>query len=313
MMSRFLKTTKNKIIAAAIAAVVLFCLVIELGQLVPSLGIPSWNELLAMVGLAEPYVVPEGELQVHFIDVGNADCVLIRQGDCNVLIDAGERGDGEKILGYLSNRGVSKLDLVIATHPHADHIGAMTEVIENIPISRFVMSFMPESATPTSSTYLDMLSALDAKKIPVDEATPGTQYSIGTARLTVLAPLAESEEANNVSVVTRLTFGDRSFLFMGDAETTVERDLLSSGRPLTADVIKVGHHGSDSSSSQAFLSAVKPSIVMIPCGAGNSYGHPHAAALLRMEKTGAKIYRADIHGDVCIVSDGDSLTVKTQK
>lgn len=312
-MALFSKKTKKKLYAAVAAAVVIFCLVIELGQRIPSLGIPGWDDLFANADLASTPVTPEGELQVYFIDVGNADSILIRQGEVNALIDAGERGDGDNVLTYLNQQGVKKLDLVIATHPHADHIGGMTDVIEGIAIDKFVMSFMPEDETPTTATYLNMLTALDEKSIPVEEAKPGAVYTLGTAQLTVLAPLSESDEANNISVVTRLTFGERSFLFMGDAETAVENELLFSGRPLSADVIKVGHHGSNTSSSQAFLSKVAPKYAIVPCGEGNSYGHPHDEVLTRLEKMGVTIYRADVHGHIAITTDGKTLTFSTQK
>ncbi len=312
-MALFSKKTKKKIISAVSVAVLIFCLVIELGQLVPSLGIPSWDELFANADLASPSVTPEGELQVCFIDVGNADSILIRQGEVNALIDAGERGDGDDVLAYLNNQGVKKLDLVIATHPHADHIGGMADVINGIPVDKFVMSFMPEDETPTSATYLNMLEALDNKSVPVEEAKPGAVYSLGTAQLTVLAPISESDEANNISVVTRLTFGERSFLFMGDAETDVEKELLTTGRPLSADVIKVGHHGSNTSSSQTFLTKVDPDYAIVPCGKGNSYGHPHSEVLTRLGKMGVTVYRADVHGHIAVATDGKNLTISTQK
>lgn len=312
-MALFKKKTRKKLYAAVVAAVVIFCLVIELGHLVPSLGIPGWDELFANANLSSSPVTPEGELQVMFIDVGNADSILIRQGEVSALIDAGERGDGDDVLAYLNAQGVKKLDLVIATHPHADHIGGMADVINGIPVDKFVMSFMPDDETPTTATYLNMLTALDEKSVPVEEASPGTVYPLGTAQLTVLGPLSETDEANNISVVTRLTFGERSFLFMGDAEKDVEKELLQSGRTLSADVLKVGHHGSNTSSSQAFLSVVDPDIAIVPCGKGNSYDHPHAEVLSRLEKLGATIYRADVHGHISIVTDGKNLDVSTQK
>ena len=312
-MAFFTKKTKKKLCAAVAAAVVIFCVVIELGQLVPSLGIPGWDELFAGAYFSSTPVTPEGELQVYFIDVGNADSILIRQGEVNALIDAGERGDGDDVLAYLNAQGVDKLDLVIATHPHADHIGGMADVINGITIDTFVMSFMPEDETPTSATYLNMLTALDEKNVTVEEAEPGAEYALGTARLMVLAPLSESNEANNISVVTRLTFGERSFLFMGDAEKDVEEELLLSGRTLSADVLKVGHHGSNTSSSQAFLSAVAPDYAIVPCGVGNSYDHPHAEVLSRLTKLGVTIYRADVHGHIAIVTDGKNLDISTQK
>ena len=309
----FSKKTRKKIIAAVAAAMLIFCLVIELGQLMPSLGIPSWDELFSNAELSSTSVTPDGELQVYFIDVGNADSILIRQGEVNALIDAGERGDGDDVLAYLNTQGVKKLDLVIATHPHADHIGGMADVINGIPVDKFVMSFMPEDETPTSATYLSMLEALDEHNVPVEEAKPGTVYPLGTAQLTVLAPLSDSDEANNISVVTRLAFGKRSFLFMGDAATEVDDELLASGRTLAADVIKVGHHGSNTSSSQALLNKVDPDFAVIPCGKGNSYNHPHSEVLSRLEKMGITIYRADVHGHIAFSTDGENLTISTQK
>ncbi len=304
---------QRRLITVFIAAFLLFCLIIELGQLVPSLGIPSWDALFTSAGFSGQSVTAEGELQVHFIDVGNADSILIRQGEVSALIDAGERGDGDKIYEYLRKQGVNELDLVVATHPHADHIGGMTKIIENMPVGTFLMSFMPPENTPTSSTYLSMLEALDDKNIPVKEATPDAVYTIGTAQLTVLAPLEPSDNANNISVVTRLTFGQRCFLFTGDAETAVEKAILTSGRTVKADVLKVGHHGSNTSSSLAWLKRVAPSYAVVPCGVGNSYGHPHVEVLERLEELGTSVLRADVAGHIVFTSDGKSLTVSTQK
>ncbi|MBQ4613210.1 MAG: MBL fold metallo-hydrolase [Clostridia bacterium] len=312
-MARKRKFKQSRLYAIVAAAVLVFCAVIQIGQYIPSLGIPSWDELFASAGFSEPSAAPEGELQVHFIDVGNADCILIRQGEASALIDAGERGDGDLILAHLNSLGVSKLDIVIATHPHADHIGAMAEVVNTLPIGKFVMSFMPESETPTTATYLNMLEALDDKQVPVDEASPGAVYELGTARLTVLAPLEESKEENNISVVTRLTFGERSFLFMGDAETEVEKKLLTDGAVLTADVLKVGHHGSSTSSSYAFLQRVSPQYAVIPCGVDNSYDHPSDKVLARLDDLNATIYRADVHGHIVFTTDGKKLDVSTEK
>ncbi len=312
-MALFGKRTRKKLIAAVVAAVVIFCVVVEIGQFVPGLGIPSWDDLFAMANLSNSSVTPEGELHVYFLDVGNADSILIRQGKVNALIDAGERGDGDDILEFLNTQGVDKLDLVIATHPHADHIGGMADVINAIPIDRFVMSFMPEDETPTSATYLDMLTALDNKRVPVEEAKVGAVYTLGTAQLTVLSPITESDEANNISVVTRLTFGERRFLFMGDAEKEVEKQLLTSLSALSADVIKVGHHGSDSSSLPSFMEKVNPQFAVIPCGQGNSYGHPHTKTLSLLDTMGVRVYRSDVHGHILMTTDGKQLQISTQK
>ena len=237
----------------------------------------------------------------------------MRQGESNLLIDAGERGDSEEILEYLSRHGVSKLDLVVATLAHADHIGSMAKVIDALPVGRFVMAYMPEAETPTTATYLDMLEVLDEKAVPIDEAKPGTVYEVGTARLQVLAPLEESGDANDMSVVTRLTFGEKAFLFTGDAGTEVEKELQASGYPLRADVLKVSHHGSTTGNSKAFLQAVAPSYAVITCGEDNSYGHPHREVLLLLNQLETQVYRCDTHGHVVFTSDGETIRVETDK
>lgn len=297
---------KHKKLAYSLLAVVLLAvLLVEL--------LVGWDQVMIRTGLTPSPVTVEGEMEVHFIDVGNADSILIRQGEQNLLIDAGERGDVDDILTYLQQHGVEKLDLVIATHPHADHIGAMDQVIKNHPIAKFVMSFMPEEATPTTATYEKMLTALDQKNVVVEEAKPGTVYELGEARVQILAPLKETEETNDMSVVTRVTFGQHSFLFTGDAGTAVEKQLLSSEFDLKADVLKVSHHGSTTGNSDKFLKKVNPTYAVIPCGADNDYGHPHQEILNRLNKRKIPFYRADVYGDIVITTDGKTLTVKTEK
>jgi len=312
--SRSSLTKKQKKLLRMITLVlVAVCLLIELAGRIPGLSFSGWSDIYRALGLAPQTVTAEGELEVHFIDVGNADCILVRQGEKTLLIDAGERGDDDEILEYLGRHGVTSLDLVVATHAHADHIGGMADVIEALPVDTFIMAFMPEEETPTTSTYLSMLEALDEKSVTVEEAEPGTVYELGTARLQVLAPLEESKDTNDMSVVTRLTFGDRAFLFTGDAGTDVEKQLLNSTYPLQADVLKLGHHGSNTSNSAAFLRRISPQYAIIPCGLNNSYGHPHQEVLDRLEEQQITFYRSDVHGSVVFTTDGTALTVETEK
>lgn len=273
----------------------------------------GWRQVMIWTGFTPSPVTVEGEMEVHFIDVGNADSILVRQGDKNLLIDAGERGDVDDILTYFEQHGIYHLDMVIATHPHADHIGAMDQVIKNLPISKFVMSFMPEEATPTTATYEKMLTALDQKNVVVEEAKPGAVYELGEARVQILAPLKETEETNDMSVVTRVTFGQHAFLFTGDAGTAVEKQLLNSDFDLKADVLKVSHHGSTTGNSDKFLKKVAPTYAVIPCGSDNDYGHPHQEIIDRLNKRKIPFYRADVYGDIVITSDGNALTIKTEK
>ena len=214
MKRSYTKKQKKFLYALALVAIAI-CLVVELIGMIPGVSFNGWSDVGIALGLTPSPVTPEGELEVHFLDVGNADCILVRQGDQTMLIDAGEADDQERILKYLQQHGVQKLDLVIATHPHADHIGSMAAVIKQYPIGRFVMSFMRDEATPTTRVYTKMLEALDSCGVTVDEAVPGTEYALGTARVQLLAPFEAVDEANDVSVVCRLSFGNRAFVFTG--------------------------------------------------------------------------------------------------
>lgn len=312
-MKRSYTKQQKKLLYTLAAIAVVICLVVELIGMIPGVPFNGWSDIGIALGLTPSPVIPEGELEVHFLDVGNADCILVRQGDKTMLIDAGEADDQERIPKYLQQHGVQKLDLVIATHPHADHIGAMAAIIEQYPIGRFVMSFMTDEATPTTRVYTKMLEALDSQNVTVDEAVPGTVYELGTARLQILAPFEAVDEANDVSVVCRLSFGNRAFVFTGDTGKGVEKQMLDSTYILRADVLKLSHHGSNSGNSERFLYEVNPQYAVITCGEGNSYGHPHQEVVNRLQRQNIRSYRSDIHGAIVFTTDGDSLTVETEK
>ncbi len=253
---------------------------------------------------------PDHPLSLQMLDVGNADCLLLRQGEHFMLIDAGEADTADEVVSALREQGVQRLEMVIATHPHADHIGGMATVIQAFPIDRFILQPVPESLTPTSAAYRRMLDALEEKtEIDITDATEGGTFALGEAQVTVFPLLDEYEDLNNYSVVTRVTYGDCAFLLMGDAEEPVEKAILASGRSVAANVLKVGHHGSSTSSSSEFLRAVHPEVALIPCGAGNAYGHPHETTVEKLQDVGAEIHRSDINGDVAVSTDGSRLIV----
>lgn len=292
-------------IAFSVFTVVLCCFVYLSGCVL------GWDNVGTWMDFSQPTATVEGELEVHFIDVENADCIFVRQGEKTMLIDAGERVNVDRIFGYLDNYGVEKLDVVIATHPHADHIGGMQKIIETYPIDLFLMSYMTEEKTPTTATYINMLQALYDNDVNVEEAVAGAEYAFGDATLQILAPFEDAEEANNASIVTRLVFGNTAFMLTGDAETKVEKQLLESGYDLSANVLKLGHHGSNTSNSMTFLRGVSPQIAVITCGADNHYGHPHQEVMDRLDKLGIPAYRADECGNILITSDGTDLSVET--
>ena len=248
--------------------------------------------------------------KVHYIDVGQGDCELVECDGKYMLIDAGENGYEDAVINYLRKLGVEKLDYIVASHQHSDHIGGMAEVLSEFNADKIIMPRLTKEQTPTNSTYKDFLQAVQNSEAKVIEAKVGAKYTLGTSEFEILGPVTnDAEDINNMSVVMRLEFGENSFLFTGDDETEEEKEILENGAYLDCDVLKAGHHGSSTSSSKDFLSAVTPEICIISCGEDNKYGHPHENALKRMKKQTETIYRTDICGDIIVESDGKNLSV----
>lgn len=253
-----------------------------------------------------------GTLEVYFFDVGQGDSELIRlPGGENILIDAGTSSTEDELVGELRSLGAETLDLVVATHPHADHIGGMAAVIDAFDVRQVVMPRISESDTPTTKTYENLLQSIADKGLTITPAEPGDELlSSGGAVLTVLAPNGEDYgDLNNYSVVLRLTYGEDSFLFTGDAEEASEEEMRSLNWPLTATVLKCGHHGSETSTSPAFLDAVSPQYAVISCGVDNDYGHPDAVTLEKLEAAGAEVFRTDRQGTILASTEGSGVTM----
>lgn len=251
-----------------------------------------------------------GILKVHFIDVGQADSILIQNNAGNMLIDAGNNEDSDLVVKYLKKQGVSKLDYVIATHPHEDHIGGMDVIVGSFGIGKIIMP----KAQNNTATFEDLLDAISKKGLKVTSPIPGAVFKLGIDEFAILAPNSSSyDDLNNYSVVLRLFHGKNSFLFMGDAETLSESEILSKGYELPADVIKIGHHGSDSSTSNAFLSAVHPQYAVISVGVDNSYGHPTPSTIKTLISSETKVYRTDENGTIVISSDGVTISTSFDK
>lgn len=259
--------------------------------------------------LGEKSEIGVTDLQVHYIDVGQADCILIRvptdNGVKNMLIDAGT-SDGYKqqvILDYLDNLEITTLDYMIVTHPHSDHNAAALKILKTYSVEELIL---PECETE-QKTWLNMLEWLDEQDKEYIPSKVGDTYTIGEASFEILGPanLVDVKDANDYSVVIRLDYGETSFLFTGDAEEFSEEAMLnaSPASKFKCDVLKVGHHGSDSSTSEAFLAAADPSLAIIMCGEGNEYGHPKPEILERLEKANVNVLRTDLEGSIIICSD----------
>ncbi|AEE97681.1 MBL fold metallo-hydrolase [Mahella australiensis] len=247
-------------------------------------------------------------LKLHFIDVGQADSILVQTPKGKtMLVDAGNNADGNAVLSYLKTQDVKKIDVLVGTHPHEDHIGGMDTVINAFPIGKI---YMPR-ATTTTKTYEDVLNAIASKGLKITAAKGGMSIDIDpTVKTDILAPNSSSyDDLNNYSAVIKLTYGKTSFLLDGDAEDVSEQEMLAKGYNLKADVLKVGHHGSNSSTTPAFLKAVSPKYAVISVGAGNSYGHPAPETLAGLASTGVQIYRTDEAGTIVITSDGNTIKI----
>ena len=247
----------------------------------------------------------DGRLTVHFLDVGQGDSEFIElpNGQC-MLIDASVSSYGDKITQAIQGYGYSEIDYLVATHPHADHIGGMSDIIESFEIGDI---YIPK-AVSTSKTYENLLTVISDKGLEINTAKADkTIYSDSEMQIDILAPVSESyDETNNYSAVVKITYGSDSFLFTGDAEEYSENEMLDyCYDKLSADVLKVGHHGSSSSTGDDFLNAVNPQYAVISCGVGNSYGHPHSETISRLNDMGIDYYRTDINGTVTISCDGN--------
>ena len=252
----------------------------------------------------------EDSFSIHFIDVGQGDSTLVISNGEYLLIDAGENGHETEVINYLRSMNVDKLDYIIATHQHSDHIGGIPEVLEEFECDNIIMPRLTKAQTPTNSTYTAFLKAVEASEAKVIAAKPDSVYAVGGAQFEILGPVTDdAEDINSMSAVTKVTYGENSFLITGDAETDEEKEIIENGADLDCDVLRAGHHGSYTSSGKDFLNAVTPEICVISCGANNDYGHPHDKALNRIKKHTEEIYRTDICGSIIMTSDGKNIDI----
>lgn len=249
------------------------------------------------------------QLTVSYIDVGQGDATLIRKGAFSMLIDAGKNEKGTTVVEYLKKAGIAKLTVLVGTHPDSDHIGGMDDVLEQIPVETV---YLP-AAEKETKTYHEVEEALAAADKEARMPEIGKEYLYDNNVLVrFLGPQRDYKGANDNSLVVQLAYGRNRFLFMGDAEEQAEKDILNKNYDLECDVLKVGHHGSYTATSNDFLQVSNPTYAVISCGEGNSYGHPHAEVLAKLEDEDVQIYRTDTMGTVTAVSDGKQVQLSTE-
>ncbi|MCZ0704434.1 beta-lactamase superfamily II metal-dependent hydrolase [Natronobacillus azotifigens] len=254
----------------------------------------------------------DGLLHAHFIDVGQADATLITlsHDDKNyaMLIDAGNWNQSD-VTTYLQSQSIENIDILVGTHEHADHIGQMDDVINHFQVEEVWMS----GGIATSNTFERVMTAIEQSDVSYDEPRTGDVYDLGPVTIEILHPSTLQNDPNNNSISMKLTYGNVSFILTGDAYQSDEQSMINQGFQLDADVLKLGHHGSNTSTSTAFLTAVSPKIAIYSAGAENSYGHPHGEVIDRVNSHGINLYGTDVHGTIIVETDGNGINVSTNK
>lgn len=259
--------------------------------------------------IQQPMPSADSSFEVHFIDVGQGDCSLILCDDAAMLIDGGEASESSKVYAYLKAHEVDHLDYIVATHAHSDHIGGLSGALNYATVDTALCPVTDYD----SKTFDSFVKYLGQQNVSITVPSAGDEFSLGNASVEVLGPQRSYDDPNDTSIVLKITYGNTSFLFTGDAERTAEADILEAGYDLSATVLKVGHHGSDTSTSYPFLREVMPEYGVICAGKNNSYGHPTDDTLSRLRDADVKVYRTDLQGTIICTSDGEKVAFTTER
>ncbi|MBR0414377.1 MAG: MBL fold metallo-hydrolase [Clostridia bacterium] len=251
-------------------------------------------------------------LSVHYIDVGQGDSTLIRFENYNILIDCAKKAEAQNVYDYLEQLEIDHFDLAIATHPDADHIGGFAALLNTVKPDLYLLPQLPDSIKKTQ-TETTLINTLKTMKVKTEYAVNAKEYRFGDLVLTTYLTQQVHDDKNDYSIITHIRYKNATYLFMGDAGKTVEKELMKNKAPIQADVLKAGHHGSSKSSAANFVKYVHPRYCVFSCGLDNDYGHPHNEVLSIMKKQKIEYYRTDESGTVVIGSDGSHYVIATQK
>ncbi len=313
----------RRVLYVALGIFAIFCLLVQYfgGKGV----IPTWEQCYRATGVynASPAVEPAGDrARIHFIDVWQGDAVLIEQDGLFAMVDAGTNESKENVVQYLKETGVEKLDLMVMTHPHEDHIGGMDAVLRSVDVAELWIPDFSQTGEPDSLYYNEIIEEAREKQVRIRTPQEGSHFSLGSGDITLISdgvPVynltqTAQESGNDVSLCVRFDAGEFSFLDTGDGEKATEQKLLKNGQPLYATLFKAAHHGSKTSNTEAFLQAVHPEAVVVSCGRENPHGHPADEVLQTFQLVGAEVYRTDWQGNVTVTADkSGKMQIDTQR
>lgn len=300
---------KEKVVIATAIVLFFFSLIMSF---LDNNGIFTWNDLNNATSTLNGPVNPDSDFSIYYLDVGQGDCTIIKSNDAVMVIDTSTKNHSQDIQEVLMSLSINKIDYLVITHQHDDHMGSAKDIIDKYEVSNIIMPKLSEINMVTTTSYENLLKSIASNKVNAIPATVGDSFKIGDASVQILSPAVQDEELNNMSVVLKVIYGETSFIFQGDAEKVIEKQLLNSDFDLSADIIKVGHHGSNTSSTDKYLKAVNPQYAIISCGADNSYGHPHNEVIDRLKKNSISFYITAQTGDITVTSDGKNIDIQTQ-
>lgn len=312
---KYSKRSKFIALVAAVLCVVFAPLAAKFG-LGDTLDQSFWEEV---VGTFVPTqtLQAEGELTVCFIDVGQGDSILIAAPEATVLIDGGTPANGTTVYSFLQEQGIDRLDYVINTHPDSDHVGGLAQVVKKLgsgKVGQLLITAYPEELEPNNQSWPQLLAQAEEAGAQIVTAEADTTYYLGGgAQLSIIGPTELYNDINEDSIVCRLDFGEASFLFTGDSSTDALRDCKEAGFDLSADVLKLGHHGSRTSTDSLVLRMAGPKAAIASCGEDNSYGHPHAEVLEALEERDIPLLRTDLQGTIFATTDGNTITLTAER
>lgn len=257
----------------------------------------------------------ENSIAVHFLDVGQGNCTVVQSGNEGVLIDAGEREEAAVIIDFLEENGITHLKYVIATHPHSDHIGGMATVLENITAEEIYFPLIIDKYAPTSKTYLNLLETVDDNNIQAHFVDENMAIQFNNITLTLISPVEQVNDFNNMSLLTKVVFGDTSVMLLADAENREFESILKANPTFdfSSDAYLVPHHGSNTSLHEGFLARINARNAVISCGLNNSYGHPHIEIEEYLQRNNIRTFRTDEDGNITFISDGSEYNIITEK